>query len=229
MEARNRRRFIDTVSILIEILIAAAVLVCGARRMLPFGGLPVLVVMGGVSLWLRHEGLRGIGLGWRCLTPMTALLGGSFGVVYQAVSLFALEPLTVRLTGARPDLTAFSVIHGNVRLLLLSLASAWTVAAFGEEFVFRGYLLNRIAQWRGGRRAGLTVGVALSALLWALGHLYQGVGGVALIAVHGLTFGLLYVLTSRNLWMTIVTHGAFDTTAFLLIFLGRYPNMGGAV
>jgi membrane protease YdiL (CAAX protease family) len=102
----------------------------------------------------------------------------------------------------------------------------WTLAAFGEEFVFRGYLLNRIAQvWKDSRGA-LWMGIGCSSILWTLVHVYQGIAGVILVAVHGVVFGLFYVMTGRNLWATIFAHGVYDTTALLLIFFGRYPNVG---
>ena len=106
------------------------------------------------------------------------------------------------------------------------LIVVWTVAAFGEEFVFRGYLLNRIAQLQENSHAARWMGVVFSSILWTFVHFYQGVAGAMLIAVHGVVFGVLYVLTGRNLWVPIVVHGVYDTTALLLIFFGRYPNLG---
>jgi membrane protease YdiL (CAAX protease family) len=146
--------------------------------------------------------------------------------LYQAVSLVVLDPLASHLTGVRQDLSIFAGIRGNVRLLVRYLMMAWTLAAFGEEFVFRGYLLNRIAQLWKGSHGAFCAGIVFSSILWTSVHFYQGIAGVVLVAVHGFVFGLLYVLAGRNLWVTIVAHGVYDTTALLLIFFGRYPNLG---
>ena len=48
--------------ILTEILLASGVLLCGALKILPFDSVSMLIVMGTASVWLRNEGLRGIGL-----------------------------------------------------------------------------------------------------------------------------------------------------------------------
>jgi len=210
---------------LIEILIASAVLLCGALKILA-GSVSILIVMGTVSVWLRREGLRGIGLDGRRLGLRIVLLGSAFGIFYQALSLVALDPLAERLTGVRQDLSNFHGIHGNVLELMRYLIIVWTLAAFGEEFVCRGYLLNRIAGLWGDSHGALWMGIGFSSMLWTLVHVYQGVTGVILVAVHGFVFGLLYVLTGRNLWTTIFAHGVYDTTALLLIFFGRYPNLG---
>lgn len=212
--------------ILIEILIAAGVLLCGALNILPFGSVSMLIVIATVSMWLRSEGLRAIGLEGRRLGPKIVLLSSAFGVFYQAVSLVVLDPLAWQVTGVQQDLSMFAEIHGNVRLLLRYLAMAWTLAAFGEEFVFRGYLLNRIAQLWENSPGALWMGIVVSSILGTSVHVYQGIAGMILVAVHGFVFSVLYVLTGRNLWVTIFAHGVYDTTALLLIFFGKYPNLG---
>lgn len=211
--------------ILTEILLASGVLLCGALKILPFDSVSMLIVMGTASVWLRNEGLRGIGLDRHRLGLKIVLLSSAFGVFYQAVSLVVLDPLAAHLTGVTQDLSNFAVIRGNSRLLMRYLIVVWIVAAFGEEFVFRGYLLNRIAQLQENSHAARWMGVVFSSILWTFVHFYQGVAGAMLIAVHGVVFGGLYVLAGRNLWVTIVVHGVYDTTALLLIFFGRYPNL----
>lgn len=211
------------VIIILELLAASGILVSGALKILPFGGIPVLVVLGLVSVWLRRAGQSGIVQGERPGLKLV-LLSSAFGVAYQAVCLWVLDPLVIELTGVRQDLSIFAGIRGNVRLLTLDLGLVWTLAAFGEEFVFRGYLLNRIAQLWDGPRAALSMGVVLSSALWSISHFYQGIAGVILVTLHGFVFGVLYLLVRRNLWFTIFAHGVYDTTALLLIFFGSYPN-----
>ena len=40
----------------------------------------------------------------------------------------------------------------------------------------------------------------------------------------GFVFGLLYLVTGRNLWVSVIAHGTMDTVGFLLLFLGKYPG-----
>lgn len=208
-----------------EVTIAAGLLACSLLGLFPFGGTPVLVAFGALSLWLRGEGPRGVGLrrdpGWWRL----ALIGVTVGVGYQFLSLYLVEPLTARLIGRLPDVSMFASLKGNVRLVLFYLAISWTLAAFGEEFVYRGYLLNRVAQLRGGGRRAWLVSLGATAVVFGLGHVYQGAAGVIDTGLFGLLFGVLYVLAGRNLWVAVIAHGVADTTAFVLLFFGRYPGV----
>jgi len=44
-------------------------------------------------------------------------------------------------------------ITGNIKMALVALLLVWTFAAFGEEIVYRGYLLTRAADI--GRRSAV--------------------------------------------------------------------------
>jgi membrane protease YdiL (CAAX protease family) len=208
-----------------ELLIAVALVAAGFGGILPFAATPFLAVFGGIILWLRREGFRGVGLERRPNWGRTLLLGFAGGAAYQYFSLYVIEPLIARFTGALPDVSLFRPLIGNWGFLLLSLAVAWTIAAFGEEFVYRGYFMNRIAQIAGGKRAAWLLALAVTSGLFGLGHLYQGLSGVITIGLNGLVLGLFYLVSRRNLWIPILVHGAMDTVGFLLIFLGRYPGL----
>lgn len=208
-----------------EVAIAAGLVACSWLGLFPFGGTPVLVAFGALSLWLRGEGPRGVGLrrdpGWRRI----ALIGVTAGIGYQFLSLYLVEPVTARLIGRLPDVSMFAPLKGNVRLVLLYVAISWTLAGFGEEFVYRGYLLNRVAQLLGGARRAWLVGLCATAVVFGLGHAYQGASGVIDTALFGFLFGVLYLLAGRNLWVAVIAHGVADTTAFVLLFFGRYPGV----
>ena len=65
------------------------------------------------------------------------------GFALEAFQLFVSQPLLVRFLGKQPDLEGFRALTGNLKLTLLALA--WILAAFGEEMVYRGCLMNRVA------------------------------------------------------------------------------------
>jgi membrane protease YdiL (CAAX protease family) len=107
-------------------------------------------------------------------------------------------------------------------MALLALGLVWTFAAFGEEMVYRGYLLRRAADIGGRTRSAYWVGLAYVTVLFGLGHFYQGWAGVADTAVTSLLFGSAYLLTGRNLWLTILAHGLSDTIAIGLVYFGFF-------
>jgi hypothetical protein len=75
-----------------------------------------------------------------------------------------------------------------------------------EEFLYRGYLMRQFSAWFGGPVPGLF----LSALVFGLGHAYQGPWQVIVIALgYGLPLGALALL-ARGLGPSIVAHSLED-------------------
>jgi membrane protease YdiL (CAAX protease family) len=207
-----------------ELLGAAAILAVGSVGILPLSATPFLVVFGVLSLRLRGEGARAVGLALRSDWGRTLLFGIAAGIGYQGFSLYVAEPAIARLTGKLPDVSLFAPLAGNVHFLIISLAVAWTLAAFGEEFVYRGYLLTRIARVLGDTPRAWVGALIVTSVLFGVGHGYQGSSGMIAAGLGGLVFGLLYVVTGRNLWVSVIAHGTTDTVGFLLLFLGKYPG-----
>ena len=207
-----------------ELLVAAAILAAGYAGILPFSATPFLLVFAVVSLRLRGEGARAVGLAFRPDWGRTALVGIGAGIGYQGFSLYVAEPAIARLTGRLPDVSLFAPLAGNVHFLLISLAVAWTLAAVGEEFVYRGYLLTRIARMLGNTPRTWLGALAVTSILFGVGHGYQGVAGMISAGLGGFAFGLLYLVTGRNLWVSVIAHGTMDTVGFLLLYLGKYPG-----
>ena len=141
-------------------------------------------------------------------------------VAYQVLAVLVIVPALQRLTGRPIDLSQLSGLRGDLPALLLWLTVSWTLAAFLEEMVFRGYVVNRLNGLVGYRLAGTVIAVCASAGLFGVAHRYQGVTGVVENVLTGLLLATLYVLGRRNLWIPILTHGAIDTIGFLLIFWG---------
>ena len=107
-----------------------------------------------------------------------------------------------------------------MKLALLGLAVVWTLAAFGEEMVFRGYVFGRIADLTSTKIAA----VILSTVLFGFGHFYRGPAGVVDACISGLTFALLYAGTG-NLWLPILAHGFTDTLGLVLVFSNQVPSL----
>lgn len=209
----------------VELLLATLILVGGLVGIIPFSSTPFLLIFGWLMLWLRGVGWRNLGLRRPSSWRSTLLLGVAIGIGYQYFSLYVLEPLLARVTGNLPDVSQFAPLIGNTFFLFLSLIVSWTLAAFGEELVFRGYLMNRVADLVGANRAGWLISLTVVSILFGVTHLYQGMSGIIVITLHGLLLGALYLATGRNLWVPIIAHGVNDTVGFILIFLGKYPGL----
>ena len=111
-------------------------------------------------------------------------------------------------------------ITGNPGQALLALLLVWTFAAFGEEIVYRGYLLTRGAEVGGRSKGALWVAAVVASVLFGIGHYYKGPAGMIDSGVAGLIFGAAYLLAGRSLWACVLAHGLHDTLAVGWAFLG---------
>ena len=226
VRTRDREWFQRNRALVVGELVAAVLIVAGnLLGILPVSSTPFLLIFGWLSLWLRGLGWRDVGFArpagwWRAVW-----LGVITGVAYQYISLYAVEPLVAHFTGELPDASLFASLIGNVQFLAFILLVTWTLAAFGEELVFRGYLMNRIADAGGNGRVAWALSLLVVSVLFGAAHLYQGASGIIDSAMSGLVLGGLYFASGRNLVAPIVAHGTYDTVAAVLMFLHKYPGM----
>jgi membrane protease YdiL (CAAX protease family) len=206
--------------IALELCVAVLILVAYLADLLPFSEIPFLLLFGWLSLRIRGVGWWGVGLRRPPSWGKALAFGAVAGVAFQFFGTYVLEPLIVRLTGQPVDLSQFASLRGNVFFLVVLLAIVWTFAAFGEEFVYRGYLLNRVAELLGGERAAWALSLFFVSVLFGVGHLYQGVSGILINTAAGLVYGAVYLSAGRNLWPAIIAHGMYDTVGVALLFFG---------
>jgi uncharacterized protein len=211
-----------------ELLVAGA-LVVGANvfDVVPVSETPWLVAVGWLSLRRRRLTWRTLGLKQPASWITTIGLALAAAVALQLLSQFVTEPIVDRVTGERPDLSRFKSLVGNLPSALVMFALIWTLAAFGEEMAYRGYVLERGAALGHHSPTAYVAAMVVVSLLFGLGHFYQGVAGVVGSTVSGLFFGVLYLKSGRNLWLPILAHGFSDTIGLAWIYLGLVPELRG--
>jgi uncharacterized protein len=187
--------------------------------------IPYLFAIAWISFRLRQLRWRDVGFRLYRNWPTTLALGVAAGVAMEMLELFCTQPLLVRLTGQMPDLSAFNRVAGNVKWLAISLVLTWTLFAFGEELVFRGYLMDRIAGLLGRTARSWAVALFTASFFFGLSHFRQGVTGVSENFVDGVILGAIYLRLGRNLAVPIVAHGVTDTVDLVLLFFHRYPSV----
>jgi uncharacterized protein len=209
-----------------EFAMVGLIFLADEKHLVPVSKTPFLVLLGWISIRVRGLRWRSVGLtlnrGWlRTLT-----LGVGAGLLMEAFELFVSQPLLIRITGKQPDLSDFQAIYGNLKWTLILLALTWPLAAFGEEMVWRGYLMNRVADLGKNTRTAWIVSLIAVNMVFGYAHSYQGITGIIDEGLMGVLLGLLYLGTGCNLSVPILAHGITDTVDLLLIFFGRYPGMG---
>src|SRR5919109_4059561 len=205
-----------------EIALVAGVFVADRYRLVPLSKTPFLLAIGWASLRIR--GLRWVDVGLARFRswPTTLAIGTAAGVAMELLDLLVTKPIEARLLRRPPDLGDFVPLVGNVKLTVLALVATWVVAALGEELVWRGYLLNRIAGLFGGTRPAWARSALAVSAAFGYAHANQGLPGIVQESFSGLLLTVLYVACGRNLAVPIVAHGVTDTIDVLLIFSGRY-------
>ncbi len=133
--------------------------------------------------------------------------------------------LVMEFVDASVDLSRFAVLHQNVTMLIVSLITVWVTAAFFEEVVYRGFLLDRLLTISGPGWIAAILMSLLHAVLFGLLHFYQGPLGVITTGLVGFVFGLFYVAQQRNLWTLILVHGAIDTISVVQFYLFGVPQV----
>ena len=84
------------------------------------------------------------------------------------------------------------------------------VAAYREELYFRAYLITEFQKLGGSFLSSSTVAV----LLFALGHLYQGMGGFIVALVLGVYLTIVFRLT-RSVHTSALAHGLYNILVLL--------------
>lgn len=125
------------------------------------------------------------------------------------------------------DLSGFDNIRGNLINYIVLIIFMWIVAAFGEEFVFRGLLVKRLGILLGNSKIAFWIAVLISSILFGYAHKYQGIVGMVSTGTVGFILGALYINNKNRLWLTILTHGVYDVIGITLLYLDMENDVYG--
>jgi uncharacterized protein len=178
--------------------------------------LSILSDLGQVSLvfyfiWRNREPLRH--LGWTARTPSKEVL---WGLVLFPPIMYGANILVNFLhalgLSAPAGLPSFLVIRGDANVALAVVLVI--VVAIVEETVFRGYLILRLKAAT--RRSWLAI--VLAAVIFSIGHGYEGLAGVGSVFFLGVVLGVVY-LWRGSLIATMTIHFLIDFSSIVLTAL----------
>jgi hypothetical protein len=166
--------------------------------------LPTLVILGlmFISLLVRREHIAV--MGFKRPQSWLSMTGFAFVSAFrlQLFDVGMTMPILNRLTGTTIDYDSFAQLQGNAGQLPLFLVLSWTLAAFGEELAYRGYLQKVLGNLLGNHLTGALLTTLIVSILFGLAHIEQGLIGLAVTTVDALFYSWLKRKFNNNLWGT---------------------------
>lgn len=160
----------------------------------------------GAALWVANDrSWASFGFtvpdGWRLWAAIALCL---LLAAYYAYAVAAVARNADARAGVRQQSKTVSALMPHTRVELCWFGGVSLTAGFCEEFLFRGYFIWALAPWLGWWGAA-----ALSTLVFAAGHAYQGWNGALRTGIVGALY-VLVVAISNSLWPAIALHALLD-------------------
>lgn len=151
----------------------------------------------------------------------TILMGIGVTVGFIVLGSLLISLIQAALPNTQEDLSRFDFLHNDLPNLIFNVVAMWFTAAFFEEFLWRGYLMNRLVDLQGKKtKLAWVISLVGSAIIFGLAHTYQGLGGVIKITAVGLLFGAAFLTVRPNLWPLVIAHAVLNTIEFVQHYFG---------
>jgi len=186
---------------------------------------PVMEPLGGLLalLWAYRSRTPWSELGFA--KPRSWALTILLGLVLGFALKLLMKSVVLTLLGAPVINPTYHYLAGNTAAIPSMIFDIIVGAGFAEETVFRGFLFERLGKLLGQRPWAKATILLITSLLFGLVHYPgQGLYGALQALFVGLFLGALYLATKR-LWLSMVTHIAFDLTALYIIYRGLEPRV----
>ena len=195
-----------------------------ARQGVVFVANLLMLVMVWLGLRVRGQACEHFGLSFRLARRRSVIrtVLQSIAVFFAALGSVVVVAVVMAIIFGRPegaDMSGYAYLSGNLPMLFLVLAAVYINASFGEEVIYRGFLITRIAELGSGSKRAWWLGVLISSLIFGLIHSDWALVGIVQMAFMGLALGVSYLAVRRNLWVTILAHGYLDTILIVQMYL----------
>ena len=231
MTLRNHLRSQLGEIVLLTLLVTAFVLfvlpLAGANLLYKQGVVWTANILMMLYIWagvrIRGEDCSSLGLGFKRPTLKQGIrmfLLSLLVFVLAMVGFMIASIIMVNITGMpeQADMSSYDFLKDNLGLLILTLTGVYIASSFGEEVIYRGFLINRISEIGGNKKMAVILAVFLSAVIFGLVHYEWGAMGVVQTFFMGLVLGICYLKLKKRLWILILAHGYMDTILMLQLY-----------
>lgn len=117
------------------------------------------------------------------------------------------------------DFSRYDFLKDNLGGLFLTLAGVYIVSSFGEEVIYRAFLINRISELANATKYSGVIAVILSSIFFGLIHYEWGTMGMVQTGFMGLAMGICYIKLKKKLWILIFAHAYMDTVLMVQLYM----------
>ncbi len=166
-----------------------------------------------ILLYYRGQSWKDLGLGrpdsfLKMLGMVAITLVGTI-VTLMIFEIFINDLLFTSESSSKSD-TRFDYLKGNISLFFSIIVFVW-IESFLEELQDRGFSLNRFETVFSKVPFSTMLAVLFQAAIFGFRHSYDLSARSVTTGLIGLVFGMVYILTGRNLWPLIVAHIILNT------------------
>ena len=104
-------------------------------------------------------------------------------------------------------------------MLILTLIGTYIVASFGEEVIYRGFIINRLTELGLDSKIGRVIVIFISALIFGLAHYQWGPMGIVQTGFMGSVLGFFYLKLKKRIWILVLAHAYMDTILLVQMYL----------
>lgn len=186
----------------------------------------IMLLLVYLGLKLRGESLKDFGLSFSKISwkEGVKMFGLSLLVFVLAIIGFLIGSIIMANITGMPetsDMSAYGYLKANIGMLLLTLVGVYIVSSFGEEVIYRAFLINRISEFGLGSKWAVVLAVMISSVIFGLAHYSWGPMGMVQTGLMGLVLGICYIKLKKRLWILILAHAYMDTILMVQMYLAQ--------
>jgi uncharacterized protein len=136
-----------------------------------FTGLTVALLI----LWGSNFDWSRFGLGKRM--TFKTVLKSLLITLLLAIGFYIFESILEMYFG-KINVSTFDNVRGNLEQYIILMIIVWIFAAFGEEFIYRGYYMKELAKLFGNTNKAWLISAIVVSVYFGVSHAYQGVTGI---------------------------------------------------
>ena len=184
----------------------------------------MMLIMIWLGMKLRGESWQYFGLTFKKIgfkASMKVFLLSLLVFVLAMVGFIIGSIIMANITGIpeEANMSGYDYLRDNLGMLFLTLAGVYVVSSFGEEVIYRAFLINRFKQLGLASKTGKIIAVILSAVIFGFAHYSWGPMGIVQTFFMGLALGGCYLYFKKQLWILIFAHAYMDTILMVQMYL----------